>query len=172
MRGGRGRLYHGLIVRIGTGFDAHRFVEGRPLVIGGVTIPHPLGLEGHSDSDVLLHAICDALLGAAALGDIGKHFPPSDMQYKGISSLLLFEKTVVLLAAKGYRVNNIDSVIIAEEPKMAPHIVAMCRVIAEAAGIAPGQVSVKATTTERMGFTGRKEGIAAHAVCTIVSVDR
>lgn len=172
MRGARGARYHKTIVRIGTGFDAHRFVEGRPLVIGGVTIPHPRGLDGHSDADVLLHAICDALLGAAALGDIGKYFPPADMKYKGISSLLLFEKTVILLTEKGYRVNNIDSVIIVEEPKMAPHIDAMRDAIAAAAGIQAGQVGVKATTTERMGFTGRKEGIAAHAVCTIVSVDR
>ena len=172
MRGERAALYHGGIVRIGTGFDAHRFVEGRPLVIGGITIPHPLGLDGHSDADVLLHAICDALLGAAALGDIGKYFPPTDMKYKGISSLLLFEKVVTLLAEKGYRVNNIDSVIIAEEPKMAPHIDAMRRAIEEAAGIAPDRVGVKATTTERMGFTGRKEGIAAHAVCTIASMEK
>ncbi len=157
---------------MGTGFDAHRFVEGRPLVIGGITIPYKLGLDGHSDADVLLHAICDALLGAAALGDIGKYFPPSDGQYKGISSLLLFEKTVALLTGKGYRVNNIDSIIIAEEPKMAPHIDAMRGAIAAAAGIAPDRVGVKATTTERMGFTGRKEGIAAHAVCTIASMER
>ncbi len=172
MRGSGAALYHERTVRIGTGFDAHRFVEGRPLVIGGITIPHARGLDGHSDADVLLHAICDALLGAAALGDIGKHFPPSDNRYKGISSLLLFERVVALLTEKGYRVNNIDSVIIAEEPKMAPHIDAMRYAIAEAAGIAPDRVGVKATTTERMGFTGRNEGIAAHAVCTIASKER
>ncbi len=156
------------MVRIGTGFDAHRFAEGRPLVIGGVTIPYPRGLAGHSDADVLLHAICDALLGAAALGDIGKHFPPTDMRYKGISSLLLFEQVAGLLREKGFAVGNIDSVIMAEEPKMAPHIDAMRRAIARAAGVPEERVGVKATTTEEMGFTGRREGIAAHAVCTIV----
>lgn len=155
-------------MRTGTGFDAHRFADGRALVVGGVTIPHPRGLAGHSDADVLLHAICDALLGAAALGDIGLHFPPTDAHYKGISSLILLEQVIALLDARGFRVHNIDSVIIAEEPRMAPHIGAMRAAIAKAAGVDVSMVGVKATTSEGMGFTGRREGIAAQAAALII----
>ncbi|MBI5177987.1 MAG: 2-C-methyl-D-erythritol 2,4-cyclodiphosphate synthase [Nitrospinae bacterium] len=154
-------------MRIGIGFDAHRFADGRPLIIGGVTIPYEKGLAGHSDADVLLHAICDALLGALALGDIGKHFPPSDPKYKDISSLVLLQQVSELVKANGYAVNNIDSIIIAEEPKMAPHIEKMRAAIAWTVEAPVTRVSVKATTTELMGFTGRKEGIAAQAAVTL-----
>ena len=154
-------------MRIGQGFDAHALVAGRKLVIGGVTIPHERGLHGHSDADVLLHAICDALLGAAALGDIGRHFPDSDPQYAGIDSRKLLRATAALLAASGWRVVNLDATIIAQEPRMAPHIPAMIANIAADLGVAPGDVSVKAKTTEKLGFTGRGEGIAAEAVALI-----
>jgi len=154
-------------MRIGTGYDVHRLVEGRKLVIGGVEIPHEKGLLGHSDADVLLHAICDALLGAAGLGDIGRHFPDSASQFKDISSLVLLAEVRRLLAREGFRVNNIDATIIAERPKMAPHIAAMVANIASAAGAVPSAVNVKATTTEGLGFAGKGEGIAAYAVCTI-----
>jgi 2-C-methyl-D-erythritol 2,4-cyclodiphosphate synthase len=159
-------------VKIGIGFDAHRFAQGRKLIIGGVEIPRAKGLLGHSDADVLLHAICDAMLGALALGDIGAHFPPSDPKYKGISSLLLLQHVTALIAEKGYSINNIDSVIMAEEPKMAPHIVAMRRAIATAANTEVENVGVKATTTEGMGFTGRGEGIAAQAVVLLSKAAR
>lgn len=154
-------------MRIGQGFDAHALVSGRKLVIGGVTIPHDRGLDGHSDADVLLHAICDALIGAAALGDIGRHFPDSDPGYKGIDSRKLLRETAALLAAGGWRVVNLDTTIIAQEPRMAPHIPAMIANIAADLGVAPGDVSVKAKTTEKLGFTGRGEGIAAEAVALI-----
>lgn len=153
--------------RIGIGYDVHRLVAGRPLVIGGVDIPWEKGLEGHSDADVLLHAIKDALLGAAALGDIGRHFPDTDPAYKGASSLRLLAAVGEKLAAAGWRAANIDAVVIAEKPKLAPHIPAMNANIAAALGIAAGQVNVKATTTEGLGFTGRREGIAAQAVAAI-----
>jgi 2-C-methyl-D-erythritol 4-phosphate cytidylyltransferase/2-C-methyl-D-erythritol 2,4-cyclodiphosphate synthase len=156
--------------RIGTGYDVHRLTAGRPLVLGGVAVPYERGLEGHSDADVLLHAVKDALLGAAAMGDIGRHFPDSDPAYKGISSLKLLAAVGDKLAAAGWRVHNIDAVIIAERPKLAPHIPAMNANIAAVLGIAAAQVNVKATTTEGLGFTGRGEGIAAHAVATIVPV--
>ncbi len=159
-------VYH-VRVKAGIGFDAHRFAEGRKLIIGGVEIPHEKGLLGHSDADVLLHAICDAMLGALALGDIGSHFPPSDPQYKDISSLLLLKHVASLVAGKGFSVNNIDSVIIAEGPKMSPYIDGMRQAIAGAIGIMVENVGVKATTTERMGFTGRGEGIAAQAIVTL-----
>jgi len=159
-------------VKIGIGFDAHRFAQGRKLIIGGVEIPHTKGLLGHSDADVLLHAICDAMLGALALGDIGAHFPPSDPKYKGISSLLLLQHVTALMAEKGYSINNIDSVIMAEEPKMAPHIGAMRRAIATATNTEMENVGVKATTTEGMGFTGRGEGIAAQAVVLLSKAAR
>lgn len=155
-------------IRIGHGFDVHAFAEGRRLIIGGVDIPHDLGLLGHSDADVLLHAICDALLGAAALGDIGKHFPDSDARYQGIDSRKLLRHVAELLDGRGWKVGNVDATIIAQAPKMAPHIAAMREHIAEDIGIAADQVNVKATTTERLGFTGREEGIAAEAVCLIV----
>ena len=155
-------------MRIGIGYDVHRLVEGRKLIIGGVEIPHEKGLLGHSDADVLLHAVCDALLGAAGLGDIGKHFPDSAVQYKGISSLLLLAEVRGLLDLKGYRVNNIDATIVAEQPKMAGNIPAMVANIASALQVEPSAVNVKATTTEGLGFAGKGEGIAAYAVCTIV----
>ncbi len=154
-------------MRIGTGYDVHRLAEGLPLWLGGVHIEHSHGLVGHSDADVLLHAICDALLGAAALGDIGKHFPDTDPQYKGISSLLLLGNVGRLLKENGYTVGNIDSTVAAQRPKLAPHIEQMRRNIADTLGIDIDQVSVKATTTEHLGFEGREEGISAQAVATI-----
>lgn len=154
-------------MRIGTGYDVHRLEEGLPLWIGGVRIEHSHGLVGHSDADVLLHAICDALLGAAALGDIGKHFPDTDPQYKGISSLKLLSHVARLLKEHGYCVGNIDSTIVAQRPKMAPHIAQMRQNIADTLGIDLEQVSVKATTTEHLGFEGREEGISAQAVALL-----
>jgi len=154
-------------MRIGTGYDVHRLSEGRKLVIGGVEIPAEKGLVGHSDADVLLHAICDALLGAAGLGDIGRHFPDTAPKYQGISSLLLLEEVHRLLAEAGFRVNNIDATIVAERPKMAPHVPAMVAHIATAIGVDRSSVNVKATTTEGLGFAGKGEGMAAYAVCTI-----
>jgi 2-C-methyl-D-erythritol 2,4-cyclodiphosphate synthase len=154
-------------MRIGTGYDVHRFAEGRKLILGGVQIPYEKGLLGHSDADVIVHAIMDALLGAAALGDIGQHFPDSDPAYEGISSLILLEKCGKLLAEKGYSVGNIDSIIIAQQPKMMPYLEQMRANIADALQIGIGQVSVKATTEEHLGFTGRGEGIAAQAVCLL-----
>lgn len=155
-------------MRIGYGFDVHRLVEGRELWIGGVKIDHDKGLLGHSDADVAIHALCDALLGAAALRDIGYHFPDSDPQYKGIDSRKLLREVVQLLDEKGYRLGNCDITICAEQPKMNPHIHAMQQQLAECIGCATSQVSIKATTTERLGYTGRGEGIAAHAVALIV----
>lgn len=154
-------------MRVGIGYDVHRLVEDRKLIIGGVEIPYELGLLGHSDADVLLHAIKDALLGAAALGDIGKHFPDTDPKYKGISSILLLKHVGELLKEKGYMPNNIDAVIIAQRPKMAPYISQMCQNIAETLGIEVNQVNIKATTTEGLGFTGTGEGIASQAVATL-----
>ncbi len=150
--------------RIGYGYDVHRLVAGRRLILGGVEIPHDLGLDGHSDADVLVHAIADALLGAACLGDIGQHFPDTDARYRGISSLLLLKEIAVLLARSGYDVGNIDATVILERPRIMPHAGAMRANIAGALGIAPEAVSVKATTGEGLGFTGRGEGAAAHAV--------
>ena len=154
-------------MRIGHGFDVHKLVVGRKCIIGGVEIAHDKGLEGHSDADVLLHAICDALLGAAALGDIGKHFPPSDDSYKNADSRVLLLHVVALLKAKNYMVNNIDATVICEAPKLSSHTAQMCANIAADCNIDVSQVNVKATTTEKLGFTGRGEGIAAEAVCTI-----
>jgi 2-C-methyl-D-erythritol 2,4-cyclodiphosphate synthase len=154
-------------MRIGQGFDVHRLVAGRRLVIGGVEIAHDKGLLGHSDADVLLHAICDALLGAAAQGDIGRHFPDSDPRYKGIDSRKLLREVAVLLAAKHFRVLSVDATIIAEAPRMAPHVGAMAANIAADIGMDAGRVNVKATTTEGLGFTGRGEGIAAQAICLV-----
>jgi 2-C-methyl-D-erythritol 2,4-cyclodiphosphate synthase len=151
-------------MRIGQGFDVHALVPGRKLIVGGVEIPFDRGLEGHSDADVLLHAITDALLGAAALGDIGRHFPDSDPAYRGADSRALLRAAMAKVAAAGYGVANVDATIIAEQPKMAPHIPAMIACIAADLGLKPGQVNVKAKTTERLGFTGRGEGIAAEAV--------
>lgn len=154
-------------MRIGFGYDVHAFVEGRPLVLGGVTIPHTHGLLGHSDADVLLHAISDALLGAAALGDIGRHFPDSDPAYKGISSLLLLERAVGLIRNAGYSVANVDSTLVLQKPRLAPFVPRMTLAISRAIGIPESRVSVKATTTEGLGFTGREEGIAAYAVALL-----
>jgi 2-C-methyl-D-erythritol 2,4-cyclodiphosphate synthase len=151
-------------MRVGFGYDVHGFVPGRPLFLGGVEVPHTHGLLGHSDADVLLHAICDALLGAAGLGDIGRHFPDSDPAYKNISSLILFDRTVQLIREKGFRIGNIDSTLVLQKPKLAPYIPKMVEEISKAASISASRVNVKATTTERLGFTGREEGVAAYAV--------
>lgn len=154
-------------VRIGHGFDVHALVEGRKLIIGGVDIPHERGLAGHSDADVLLHAICDALLGAAGLGDIGRHFPDTSLEFKGIDSRILLRRVAEQLKERAWQVGNVDATIIAQTPKMAPHISRMTAHIADDLGIAIDRVNVKATTTEKLGFTGRGEGIAAEAVCLI-----
>ncbi len=154
-------------MRIGLGFDAHRFAGGRPLVLGGVDIPCPRGLEGHSDADVLIHAIMDALLGGAGLGDIGRHFPDTDPAYRGISSLVLLGRVKELLRERGFAPVNLDSVIIAQKPRVSPYIPAMEEAVARALDMPPGCVNVKATTTEGMGFTGREEGISAAAVALL-----
>jgi 2-C-methyl-D-erythritol 2,4-cyclodiphosphate synthase len=154
-------------MRIGQGFDVHQLVPGRKLVIGGVEIAHDKGLLGHSDADVLLHAICDALLGAAALGDIGRHFPDSDARYKGIDSRELLRHVRGLLRERGLTPVNVDATIIAEAPRMAPHVARMVANIASDLGLDAGAVNVKATTTEKLGFTGRGEGIAAQAICLV-----
>jgi 2-C-methyl-D-erythritol 2,4-cyclodiphosphate synthase len=159
------------MMRIGQGFDVHALVEGRRLVIGGVEVAHDKGLLGHSDADVLLHAICDALLGAAALGDIGRHFPDSDPRFKGIDSRELLRHVANLLVERRYRVVNVDATLVAQAPRMAPHIPRMTANIAADVGVNVDQVNVKATTTEALGFTGRGEGIAAQAVCLIETVD-
>ncbi len=150
--------------RIGHGYDVHKLVEGRPLVLGGVTIPWEKGLLGHSDADVLIHAIMDALFGAAAMGDIGRAFPDNDPAYLGIDSTLLLARTLELLRQRGYQVGNVDATVIAQRPKLMPHIPAMTARIAQVLEIDPDQVNIKATTEEHLGFTGRGEGIAAHAV--------
>ena len=157
-------------MRIGHGYDVHRFAENRKMFIGGVEIPYEQGLLGHSDADVLLHAVCDAILGAAALGDIGRHFPDSDPAFKGIDSKLLLGHTVKLLREKGYKIVNIDSTVVAQAPKLAPYIEEMKKTIAAICEVDPNSVNVKATTEEKLGFTGREEGISAHAVCLIESV--
>lgn len=154
-------------LRVGHGFDVHAFADNRKLIIGGVDIPHEFGLAGHSDADVLLHAICDALLGAAALGDIGRHFPDTDAAFSGIDSRILLRRVAEQLQQRRWRVGNVDATIIAQAPKMAPHIARMTAHIADDLGIAIDRVNVKATTTEKLGFTGRGEGIAAEAVCLI-----
>lgn len=153
--------------RIGQGMDIHQLVEGRPLIIGGVTIPHEKGLLGHSDADVLLHAICDALLGAAALGDIGRHFSDTDPRYRNIDSRILLRNVLDLLQAKQYQIINIDATIIAQAPKMAPHIPAMIANIAQDLQMQPSDINIKAKTAEHMGALGRKEGIATQVVCLI-----
>ena len=154
-------------MRIGQGFDAHALKAGRKLLIGGVTIPHERGLDGHSDADVLLHAICDALIGAAALGDIGRHFPDSDVRYKGVDSRQLLREASAMITNRGWHVVNVDSTIIAQQPRMATYIAAMVANIAADLGISTGDVNVKAKTTEKLGFTGREEGIAAEAIVLI-----
>jgi 2-C-methyl-D-erythritol 2,4-cyclodiphosphate synthase len=152
---------------VGIGYDVHRLVEGRQLILGGVEIPYPLGLAGHSDADVVAHAIADALLGAAALGDIGQHFPPGDPTYKGISSLTLLARVATILAEEGWWVSNVDATVVAERPKLQPWVMEMRRQLAQTLGLAAYQVSIKATTTEGLGFAGRGEGIGAYAVALI-----
>ncbi len=154
-------------LRIGQGYDAHRLMPGRPLILGGVEIPHTLGLAGHSDADVLIHAIGDALLGAVAAGDLGRHFPDSDPAYKGISSLILLARIVAVVQERGYRVGNVDATVVAQAPKLAPHIPRMISVLAPVLQIQPAALNIKATTTEGMGFTGQGEGIAAYAVVLV-----
>ena len=156
-----------MTMRIGHGYDVHRLVEGRKLILGGVEVPHTLGLLGHSDADVLTHAVMDALLGAAALGDIGRHFPDTDPAYAGADSLKLLDHVVELLEEKGYRVGNVDATILAQRPKLAPYIENMRDNLAARMKVEPDQVNVKATTEEKLGFTGAEEGIAAHAVALL-----
>ena len=150
--------------RIGNGYDVHRLIKGRKLILGGVDIPHGLGLDGHSDADVLCHALCDSLLGAAGAGDLGKYFPDTEKKWKGISSLVLLEKSGELVTERGFQISNIDTTIVAQQPKIGPHIEAMTTNISETLKIDPTQINIKATTTERLGFAGREEGIAAYAV--------
>ena len=157
-------------MRIGHGYDVHRFGEGNFITLGGVQIPHKAGLVAHSDGDVLLHALSDALLGAAALGDIGRHFPDTDPAYKGADSRVLLRHVVSLVQAQGWKVGNVDTTIVAQSPKMAPHIEQMRQHIAEDLQVGLQQVNVKATTTERLGFAGREEGIAVHAVALLLAV--
>ncbi|MEM7009382.1 MAG: 2-C-methyl-D-erythritol 2,4-cyclodiphosphate synthase [Thermodesulfobacteriota bacterium] len=157
-------------MKIGYGFDAHRFSNDTKLIIGGVHIPFELGLSGHSDADVLSHAICDALLGAIGEGDIGSHFPDSDPKYKGMSSLFFLNETMKLLNQKGFHIENLDSVVVCEKPKISPHIEEIKKSLSQVLKITPDLVGVKATTTEKMGFTGRGEGIAAHCVVLIKTV--
>ncbi|MEM1043054.1 MAG: 2-C-methyl-D-erythritol 2,4-cyclodiphosphate synthase [Bacteroidota bacterium] len=159
-------------MRTGIGYDVHRLTEGRPLILGGVRIESALGLDGHSDADVLVHAVIDALLGAAALGDIGHHFPDTDAEWKGADSLRLLAHVRAVVGEAGYRVGNVDAVVVLQRPKLRPHIDAMRANMAEVLGIEIGQVSVKATTGEQIGFAGREEGAAAHAVCLLVEAGR
>lgn len=156
-------------LRIGNGYDIHRLVPGRPLILGGQQLDHPegLGLDGHSDADVLVHAIMDALLGALSLGDIGKYFPPDDPRWEGADSLVLLEQVVALVAERGWSITNVDSVVVAERPKLKPHIAAMRAAIAQRMGLDPDQVGVKATTNEQLGAEGREEGISCHAVALL-----
>ena len=155
--------------RVGNGYDVHQLAEGLPLVLGGVQIPHTKGCVAHSDGDVLIHALCDALLGALALGDIGRHFPDTSDAYAGIDSTILLRRVVAMIREKGWEIVNVDSTLLAQKPKIAPYIPAMRERLAEVMGIAPDAVSVKATTTEHLGFVGREEGIAAQAVCLLRS---
>ena len=150
--------------RIGNGYDVHRLIKGRKLILGGVDIPHGLGLDGHSDADVLCHALCDSLLGASGAGDLGKYFPDTDNKWKGVASLVLLKKSGELVAERGFQISNIDTTIVAQQPKIGPHIESMTTNISETLKIDPTQINIKATTTERLGFTGREEGIAAYAV--------
>ena len=153
--------------RIGNGYDVHRLIKGRKLILGGVDIPHGLGLDGHSDADVLCHALCDSLLGASGAGDLGKYFPDTDNKWKGVSSLVLLEKSGELVAERGFQIANIDTTIVAQQPKIGPHIESMTTNISETLKIDPTQINIKATTTEGLGFTGREEGIAAYAVALL-----
>ncbi len=160
------------MMRIGHGFDVHRLVPDRPLVLGGVTIPYEYGLLGHSDADVLLHAVSDAILGALGLGDIGRHFPDTDAAYKGIDSLLLLEHVVGLAQARGFRVGNLDSTIVAQRPKLTPYVAQMITNLAKVCQISNSCVNIKATTTEELGYTGRGEGISAHAVVLMAAIEK
>lgn len=155
-------------LRIGHGYDIHRLVEGRPLILGGVTIHHSLGLDGHSDADVLVHAVMDALLGALALGDIGRHFPPDDPQWRGANSLVLLQQVAALVREQGWRVVNVDTVLVAERPRLQPHVASMSANMATQLGITPDRVGVKATTNEKLGPEGREEGISCSAVVLLV----
>ena len=157
-------------IRVGNGYDVHRLVEDRKLILGGVDVPHSMGLDGHSDADVLVHALCDALLGAVGAGDIGKHFPDTDPKWKGISSLHLLKE--VMRMCKGFKLANADSVIVAQKPKLAPYIPEMKKNIAAILDVEADQINIKATTTERLGFAGREEGISAYAVALLVKNDR
>ena len=157
-------------MRVGLGYDVHKLVEGRDLILGGVKVPHTLGLLGHSDADVLVHAIMDALLGAAALGDIGKHFPDTDEAYKGADSMVLMARVRELIEEKGYVIENIDATVIAQKPKLRPYIDQMEENIAKVLHIERDQINVKATTEERLGFTGREEGMAAQAICSLMTM--
>jgi len=165
-------MNHEPTIRIGQGFDAHRLVAGRPLILGGVRIPHPTGLLGHSDADVLVHAIMDAILGALALGDIGQWFPDTDARYRGADSLALLRTMLADPRLAGWRIGNVDATLIAQAPRLAPHLPTMCANLAPVLNVATGQVSVKATTTETMGFCGREEGIAASAVAILTRESR
>lgn len=151
-------------MRIGHGYDVHKFIKGRDLILGGVTIPHDKGLDAHSDGDVIIHSLCDALLGAAGLGDIGKHFPDDDQQYKNINSRLLLQKIMEILDSQKYSIGNVDITVVAQEPKLSPYTAQMSKFLAEDLGAETSQINIKATTTEGMGFTGRSEGIAVYSV--------
>jgi 2-C-methyl-D-erythritol 2,4-cyclodiphosphate synthase len=155
-------------IRIGNGYDVHRLVEGRKLILGGVEVPHSMGLDGHSDADALIHALCDALLGAMGAGDIGAYFPDTDPRWKGISSLLLLKEVMRMCREKGFEVANTDSVIVAQKPKLSPHLEEMKKNLATAMDVETDQINIKATTTEKLGFAGREEGIAAYAVALLV----
>jgi 2-C-methyl-D-erythritol 2,4-cyclodiphosphate synthase len=156
------------LFRVGFGYDAHRLIEGRALVLGGVPVPYPLGLQGHSDADVLTHAVIDALLGALCRGDIGQHFPDTDPAYKNADSLMILEEVMLWVNEEGYRVNQVDSTVVAEKPRLAPHIVAMKERLSSVLEVSPGRVSVKAKTSEKMGFCGREEGIEAFAIVSLI----
>lgn len=157
-------------MRIGHGYDVHRLTEGRELILGGVHIPHRLGLDGHSDADVLTHAVMDALLGAAGLGDIGRHFPDTDPAYLGISSLKLLQTVWTLVSGRGLRLENLDVTVLAQKPKLTPHLAQMEQNLAEILQVRPDRINIKATTEEHLGFTGREEGIACHAVCLLAEI--
>ena len=158
--------------RVGNGYDVHQLAEGLPLVLGGVKIPHTKGCVAHSDGDVLIHALCDALLGALALGDIGQHFPDTSDDYKGIDSKILLARVVAMISDKGWSVVNVDVTLLAQKPKIAPFVPRMRQALADVMGLSVDRVSVKATTTERLGFVGREEGVAAYATCLLTTVDR
>ncbi len=160
------------IIRVGNGYDVHRLVEGRKLILGGVDVPHAMGLDGHSDADALVHALCDALLGALGAGDIGKYFPNTDPKWKGISSLHLLKEVMRMCREKGFELANADSMIVAQKPKLAPYISEMKKNIASILDVETDQINIKATTTEKLGFAGREEGISAYAVALLVKNDR